>query len=258
MSLESSLSEPMGSKTSRKFVVPCYMADSGYRFRATSFMDIAQDMAIAGSEELGFGHDLMDGVHTAWVLYRMYFKFLRPVAWRESLTVNTWHKGQEGLVFLRDFEVLDAEGERAIVGTSSWVVLDTEKRSFVKDEDLPPFISTAAQNTECAVDIPAPKVAIPLRLEKKFVREHVVRYSDTDFNGHTNNVKYVVWAMDSIDQEFASSHQVREITVNFNRETHLGDKVELFVAEDLSGEDSIWYVEGLVDGRPSFAVKMVY
>ena len=249
---------PMGKKTTRQFAVPCYMADSGYRFRATSFMDIAQDMAIAGSEELGFGHDLMDSVHTAWVLYRMYFKFLRPVQWREDLTINTWHKGLDGLVFLRDYELLDAKGERAAVGTSSWVVLDTEKRTFVRNEDLPSFVSGEPQNTEPAVEFAAPKVAIPGRLEKKLARTHVVKYSDTDFNGHTNNVKYVVWAMDSIDQEFASTHQVSEVSVNFNRETRLGDTVELFVAEDLTETSRVFYVEGMVDGRQSFAVKLVY
>ena len=248
----------MGTKTTREFVVPCYMADSGYRFRATSFMDIAQDMAIKGSEELGFGYDLMDSVHTAWVLYRMYFKFLRPVAWREHLTINTWHKGLEGLVFLRDFELLDAKGERCVIATSSWVVLDTEKRSFVRNEDLPPFISGEPQNSEPAVELPAPKVVIPARLEKRLVREHVVKYSDTDFNGHTNNVKYVVWAMDSIDQEFASAHQVSEVTVNFNREARLGDKVELYLAEETTETGRVFYVEGMVEGKQSFAVKMVY
>lgn len=248
----------MEKKTTRSFVVPCYMADSGYRFRATSFMDIAQDMAIAGSEELGFGHDLMSEVHTAWVLYRMYFKFLRPVLWRESLTINTWHKGLEGLVFVRDYELLDAAGERAAVGTSSWVVLDTDKRSFVRNEDLPPFISPAPQNTENAVEFQAPKVVIPSRLEKRLVREHIVRYSDTDFNGHTNNVKYVVWAMDSIDQDFASTHPVSEVAVNFNREARLGDTVELYVAEETVDGSRVFFVEGVVDGRQSFAVKIVY
>ena len=249
----------MASKTSRTFVVPCYMADSGYRFRATSFMDIAQDMALAGSEELGFGYDMMNSVHTAWVLYRMYFKFQRPVMWRDSLKVNTWHKGLDGLVFLRDFEVLDAAGERAIVGTSSWVVLDTEKRSVVRNDEMPSFISPEAQCTEDAVAAPAPKVAIPSRLEKRLVREHTVRYSDTDFNGHTNNVKYVVWAMDSIDQDFVSSCPVSEVSVNFNREARLGDVVEIFVAEDPdAAQGRTFYVEGVVGGLQSFVVKMVF
>ena len=246
------------NKTTRSVVVPCYMADDDFRLRASAFMDLAQDMALQGSQELGFGFDKLNSVHMGWVLYRMYFKFLRPVIWRENLTMNTWHKGVEGLVFLRDFELLGSDGARAVVGTSSWVVLDMQNRSFIRTDKLPEFVDPNPQNTEDAVEERAPRVVIPQGLEKILVREHTVRYSDTDFNGHTNNVKYVVWAMDSIDQEYASSHQVCEVAVNFNRETRLGDRVELFLAEEPVASGRTFYIEGLVDGRQSFAVKIVY
>ena len=174
------------------------------------------------------------------------------------MTINTWHKGLEGLVFLRDYELLGDDGRRAVVGTSSWVVLDMQNRSFVRTEDLPDFVNPVPQNTENAVEAPAPKVVIPSGLEKTLIKEHTVQYSDTDFNGHANNVKYVVWAMDCIDREFASTHQVSELTVNFNRETRLGDRVELFLAEEPAASGRAFYVEGFVAGRQSFIVKMVY
>ncbi len=234
------------------------MTDGEYRLRASAFMDVAQDMALQGSQELGFGFDIMNGVHLGWVLYRMCFKFLRPVIWREHLTMNTWHKGQEGLVFLRDFELIGSDGKRAVVGTSSWVVLDMQNRSFVRNDALPPFISPEPQNTENAMEMPAPKVVIPSSLEKKLVSEHTVQYSDVDFNGHTNNVKYVVWAMDSIDREYVTTHQVSEVAVNFNRETRLGDILQIYTAEEDSGSGRTFYVEGFVDGRQSFAVRIVY
>lgn len=246
------------NKTTRDFDVPCFMTDGEYRLRASAFMDVAQDMALQGSQELGFGFDKMNPVHLGWVLYRMYFKFLRPVIWREHMTMNTWHKGQEGLVFLRDYELLGSDGGRAVVGTSSWVVLDMQNRSFVRNESLPEFVNPEAQNRENAVEFPAPKVVIPSSLTKTVVREHTVQYSDIDFNGHTNNVKYVVWAMDCIDRAFTSTHQVSEVAVNFNRETRLGDKVELQMAEETTDAARTFYVEGFVEGRQSFAVKLVF
>ena len=246
------------NKTTRNIDVQSYMTDGEYRLRASAFMDVAQDMALQGSQELGFGFDSMNAVHMGWVLYRLYFKFLRPVIWREQMTVNTWHKGLEGLVFLRDYELLGADGERAVVGTSSWVVMDMQNRSFVRNDALPPFVNPEPQNTEDAVKERAPKVVIPPGLERKPVREHIVCYSDTDFNGHTNNVKYVVWAMDRIDPEYASTHQVKEIAVNFNRETRLGDRIMIHTAEDATDTGRIFYVEGFVDSLQAFAVKIVY
>ena len=153
-------------KTTRDFEVKCFMTNQDYRLRAAAFLDEAQDMALQGSDELGFGYDRMNAFHLGWVLYRMYMKFLRPVTWRDKVTMNTWHKGMEGLVFLRDFELIAGDGQRSAVATSSWVVLDMDKRSFVKKEDFPDFINTDPQCTENAVEFAAPKVVIPSGLEK--------------------------------------------------------------------------------------------
>ena len=99
---------------------------------------------------------------------------------------------------------------------------------------------------------------IPSGLEKTMARTHVVKYSDTDFNRHTNNVKYVVWALDSIDQDYVFSHPIQELAINFNRETRLDDVVELWTAEQTTEENHIFYVEGLVEGRQVFIVKLVF
>ena len=64
--------------------------------------------------------------------------------------------------------------------------------------------------------------------------------------------------MDCIDRAFTSTHQVSEVAVNFNRETRLGDKVELQMAEETTDTSRVFYVEGFVEGRQSFAVKLVF
>ena len=248
---------PMG-KTTRDFEVKCFMTNQDYRLRAAAFLDEAQEIAMKGSDELDFGYDIMNASRLGWVLYRMYMKFLRPVVWRDKVTLNTWHKGMEGLVFLRDFELIAADGQRSAVATSSWVVLDMDKRTFVRKEDYPDFINTDPQCTESSVEFAAPRVVIPSGLDKVLSRTHKVKYSDIDFNGHTNNVKYVVWAIDSVDQDFVVSHPLQELAINFNRETHLGDNVELYVAEETVGTGRVFFVEGMVEGKQSFIVKLVY
>lgn len=234
------------------------MTDSCYRLRASSFMDLAQVMAMEGSRSLGFGYDRLDPEHKAWILYRMQFKFIRPVFWEDKVTINTWHKGLEGLVFLRDYELFGPDGELSVIGTSSWIVLDTRERTFVRNGNLPDFISAEPQCTDAVYDAPAAKVVVPKGLETEFVGIHTVAYSDVDFVGHTNNAKYVVWAMDCVDQEYVSRHQVREVTVNFNNESHLGDQVRLFRCCEETGESRTFYVEGFVGEKQSFAVKLVF
>lgn len=245
-------------KNTMTMEIPCYMTDSGYRLRASSFMDVAQEMAMEGSRSLGFGYDRLDPEHKAWILYRMQFKFLRPVLWRDAVTVKTWHKGLEGIVFLRDYEMLGADGKPSVLGTSSWIVLDTKARTFVHNANLPDFISAEPQCLDSAYDHAAQKVVLPRGVELDFVGIHTVAYSDVDFIGHTNNAKYVAWAMDCVDQEYVSSHQVSEVTVNFNSETHLGDQVRMYRYCEKTEESLVCFVEGIVGDRQSFAVKLVF
>lgn len=238
--------------------IPCYMTDCSYRLRASSFMDLAQVMAMEGSESLGFGHDRLGRERKTWVLYRMQFKFLRPVVWKEKVTMSTWHKGQEGLVFLRDYELLGEDGGQSVIGTSSWIVLDTGTREFVRGDSLPECISVEPQCSGSVYDAPARKVAFPRSALLTPAAEHTVSYSDVDFIGHTNNAKYVQWAMDSIDAGFVSSHPVKEVTVNFNKESRLGDVVRIYTVKVQEDGADVFYVEGKAGDTQSFAVRMVF
>lgn len=245
-------------KNSMTLEIPCYMTDCNYRLRAASFMELAQVMAMEGSVSLGFGYDRLDKEHKAWILYRMQFKMLRPVLWKDKVTIKTWHRGLEGVSFLRDYELLGEDGEQSVIGTSSWIVMDTEKRSFVRNEDLPDFISAVPQCAESVLGAPARKVVFPRGAELETACEHIVAYSDVDFVGHTNNVKYVVWAMDAVDPEVSSSLPLKEVTVNFNNEARLGDKVSIYKHSERSDEGVVYFVEGFVGDRQSFAVKLIF
>lgn len=240
-------------------VVPCYMTDSMYRMKPSSFMSLAQEMAMSGAEILGFGYDdLFPTYHMGWVLSRFHFKFLKPVMWRDAVQVRTWHKGVQSVFYVRDFQIVDENDEALVIGTSSWVILNMESRSLVKMTELPPVVSTDPQLTESAIEELAPKVAMPRKYTPEHVCDHVVVYSDLDINGHTNNVRYIDWAMDCISPDVTLNSPVKEVFINFNKETRVGDVVALNVLEESEGEDRIFIVEGTVEGKQSFIAKLVF
>jgi acyl-ACP thioesterase len=69
---------------------------------------------------------------------------------------------------------------------------------------------------------------------------------------------YMQWAMDAVDYEIASSRPVKEFTINFNRETKMGDKVCIYRAVTQQDGELHIYVEGKVDGASSFIVDIVF
>jgi acyl-ACP thioesterase len=219
-------------------------------------MDMAQEIAYWAAHELGFGYDDLHVHHTAWVLSRLHFHFEKLPMWRDDVRLYTWHKGADGLFYLRDFILQDAAGDCLVTGTSSWVVIDEQTRRLVRPEELQDKL-----NTGCADDaIPerAPKVAMPRGAEPEPAGEHVVLYSDIDIIGHTNNARYMVWAMDCLDYETVSTRRVRDAYINFNKETTPGVTVQLFRLKTEEDGALVWYVEGRVDGKSAFCVKLVF
>ena len=236
--------------------IPCYQTNGNGVLKPASFMDLAQEIAYWAAQELGFGYDTLHIHHTAWVLSRMHVHFHRPVCWRDAVTLYTWHKGSNGLFYLRDFLLRSAEGERCVSATSSWVVIDERSRRLVRPEELAELMRLD-HAVEDAIAEPAPKVAFPkgdTRSEPgttEAAGEHRVVYSDIDILGHTNNARYVVWAMDCLPPE-AAARPFKDLYINFNKETRLGDTVQLFRLRQENG----WLVEGRVDGKSCFVVQL--
>ena len=240
-----------GYKFCQDLRVPCYQTNRQTVLKPAAFMDMAQEIAYWAASELGFGYDTLHVHHTAWVLSRMHIHFESFPMWREDVCLYTWHKGAEGLFYLRDFDLRNAAGESCIQGTSSWVVMDEQTRRIVRPEELQNLLSV--EKVDDAIAVPAPKVQLPREGQPEPAGEHTVAYSDLDIVGHTNNVRYVVWAMDCLPLDEAEK-PVKDLYINFNKETTHGQRVELFRLKD----GNVWYVEGRVEGKPCFVLKLEY
>ena len=240
-----------GYKFRQEVCIPCYQINQNALLRPSAFMDLGQEIADWAAMALGFGYENLHVHHTAWVLSRMHVHFNQSLKWRDNATLYTWHKGSNGLCYLRDFQLMGPDGSTAVQATSSWVVIDERTRHFVRPEDMPSALVLDYQ-VDDAIAEPAPKVVMP-KAETTQEGEHAVAYSDIDIIGHTNNARYVVWAMDCLPLEVAQQ-PMKDLYINFNKETTAGETVQLFRLQ----EGNAWYVEGRVDGKSCFVVKMEY
>lgn len=246
------------NKYTQEHIIPCYACDGAFALKPASFMDYAQEIAYLAATQLGFGYDALQEHHTAWVLSRMTMEFINLPKWRDAVTLLTWHKGVNGLFFMRDFQLVGESGEALAVATSSWLVINTETRRLVRSDDVLNMIPYTTQCNEDAIAEPAPKVTMPKGAPQEHVKDHPVVYSDVDFIGHTNNARYAVWAMDCIPNEVTFSSQVKRLDINFNRECKPGEIVSINrVREDIDGL-IIYYVEGTVEGKQAFIAKITF
>jgi acyl-ACP thioesterase len=237
-------------------VVNCYEVDSQKRLKPSAFMDMAQEIAYQAATALHFGYDEMQKYNGAWVISRLHFRFLRAPVWREHIKLFTWAKGTSGPFFLRDFEILDEKGESLVVGTSDWVLLDTIERKLGRDPMALGLVGEDAVCHENAIEELCPKIVMPHGIEPETVGSHTVGYSDIDFIGHTNNSKYMGWAMNAVDFGDAVSHRITDVRIGFTHETHAGDVVEIKRVVEKLDNGLRYSIEGLIGGKPSFTTHI--
>lgn len=240
-----------GYKFRQDICIPCYQTDAQMALKPAAFMDLAQEIAYWAARELGFGYESLHVHHTAWVLSRLHIRFHKAPRWQDEVALLTWHKGAAGLFYLRDFELKTPQGEILVDATSSWVVIDERTRRLVRPEDIQERLKTEPETAD-AIAEPAPKVVMSKGGEEA-VGLHRVSYADLDMIGHTNNARYVVWAMDCLPPEVTRT-PLKDLCINFNRETKEGDEVELFRQKD----GNAWYVEGRLEGKSCFTVKLEF
>lgn len=243
------------------YTVPSYMADRSFHLRPSSFMDMAQEIAHSAASHFHFGWDDLQLHHTAWVISRMHFKFIRPPKWRDDVALFTWHKCIDGPFYIRDFELRpqgdlnfeDSSGA-LITCTSSWIVMNMQTRAFARDEEIMRMVPESTQCHRDAIEEHCKKVVPPKDAER--FASHKIMYSDVDFLGHTNNARYIAWSMDSIGYEITSEHQVKDVRINFNKETKPGDEVELFRSHIKTEGQDTWFIEGKLDGKSCFCTQI--
>lgn len=234
--------------------VPCFMVDRHYRLRPAAFFDLAQNMAVLGSIQLGFGEEQLGPLGIAWVLARMEVQFIKDIRQHEKIEMQTWHKGMKGPFFVRDYKFIGEDGNTSAVSSSSWILMDIASRRAVRPDSFPGCVSTEAQCAEDAIEHIPGKVVPPRGETMVKVGEKRVDYSDVDTNQHANNAKYIVWAMDCLPDSLTSSRKVLDVSINFNKEARPGETVELY--HIVSGDSH--FVEGRIGDSQIFIVRFTF
>ncbi len=243
----------MNKILSQDHIITCYEADANQCMRPTAMLDLMQEAANVNASALGFGYDEMIGSNIAWVLSRIHVKFINTPKWRQEVNLKTWHKGVSKLFYLRDFILSDKEGNPMALATTSWLIIDLNTRRLVRNNDL--ALSDTDMN---AIAEPAEKVVLPVDIEPELVRKHPVTWSEVDTNGHVNNVKYAVWAIDAVMPEDIKERPLKEILINYDAEVMPGDVVKISRVRQETGTGLVYYITGKVADKQNFSVRLEF
>lgn len=214
------------------------------------------ELAARHANQLHFGFKDLSQENVYWVLSRLHVKILNYPGIDQKIKIQTWHKGIDRLFGLRDFRIIDKEGQVQVLAASAWLILDKNTGRPIRPDRFKELHTTKMDYH--AID------NIPEKLEP-LSGHHKVRYinpgyTELDINFHVNAGRYVAWIQDLYTPDFYRNFQISEFKINYLNETRFGSKVQILIKEESSRENLLTDVEGRIDGteNPAFRAHLLW
>ena len=218
--------------------------------RPSALLGILQEAATQAALELGVsGPEIRRKYNCLWMVTRSWLELDGPIRWNDLLDVKTWHRGASGASSYRDFDLF-REGKPIGQGTTVWVMADVDSRKLFRMKDLAEFRGTDGGERNKSVKLR--RIPMPEVFDRRTRRD--LRYSDTDINGHVNNIHYADFACDSLHLERMGRDKfVRSLQSGYVNECRAGETI--WVDTAVRGDD--WFARGEgEDGEKRFEFSL--
>lgn len=212
-----------------------YECDFNQELKPHAFFQHMSQAAGEHAARLGVGFDAFLARNLFWVHARMKIRFFRFPRLGDTVTLRTWPKTiQQKLFFVRDFEVLDANGQRLAAATSAWLVIDAVTRKLVPPHTLD--LSLPRHSDRSGLDEPLERLRCPAEGEERLCVR--AGYAAVDPLGHVNNSRYVEWICDSFPIETFRQNKLDWLQINYDHEVLPGEEVVVLAnpVEDAPGQ----------------------
>lgn len=225
---------PLQHEFTVPFKVRSYEVDTQGRATIASVCNYFQEAAGIHADHLQFDISQLQENGFTWVLYKMSVHLYRyPARW-EEIIVRTRPSEGDRIRALRDYELLDQNGERLAAAVSQWMVLNLRTRRPVRipDEILKLGIKQTSHIVEPDKN---PLKTTPLLPQE--ARTAVIRVGKhhLDMNGHVNNVAYISWFNGYLPDSVTSGRTCNRFDIQYMAECVAGD--EICIAQNAEQKD---------------------
>ena len=238
----------MNSNYEEQFRVHIVDTDLFGLCKPSSILNFLQETAGGHAQVLRIGRDdIVKEQHGIWMLVRLQYTLNRPIRTNETLTIKTWYCAPKGVFVQRDFEI-SVDGVCVGHAWSTWVIGNEETHALMKAEE---FLSGVGASDPALFTKKLGKIRMPKEMQDAGCRQ--AAYSETDINGHINNIRYADYACDTIHLEKLQNQYVCEMQITYSAECLAGERVHMQCTED----GKTYYVRGVdKDGKSHFDIRM--
>lgn len=218
----------------QKFLIDSRDVDLTGCARPSAILGYLQEAATGAAGELhATGRETREKYNAFWMIARMWYRLDKPLRWDEEVLIRTWHRGGRGASSYRDFDLIQ-DGKVIGEAVSTWVLADCDTFRLMRMDKLEEFQGT--DGGELCKSINLHRVKLPAQLHDR--QERTMRYSDTDINGHVNNVKYADFACDALHmEELLPGKFLSELQISYTNQCRAGETITVETAVEA---DQCW------------------
>lgn len=181
----------------------------------------------------GFGVNAINRVNHTWVLSRLSVEIGRRPKIDSRYSISTWISDFGRMLSTRNFELTDSSGECFAAAVSQWCIIDIDSRSLVNLNSLGD--NSYVVDTRPSPITPAARLG---RVTPTRVVEHTAGYTDIDFNGHFNTIRYIELLLNTLPFSLFEEVEGSEGAEGVDKAEHKGTlRLDIhFIHETLQGE----------------------
>jgi len=213
--------------------------DVANRWKASAIFSAQQEVAEKHCRFLHCSHHEMAARDAFFVLMRQRLDFVKYPCASDLVECTTWVGTPQRTAFSRFHSFDSPEGEHYGTVSAIWMICSLSDRRILQPASVLEVYPDSARD-----DLPAPgKLRFPGEPMRSM--NHIVSYSDMDYNGHANNTRYVEWCMNFFDIPSFFDRELSRFQINYVSELRGGEDVHL----DLHESDDGFSVRGRLDGE---------
>ena len=220
-----------GKAAGYSFKIEQYQCNLRRQLRFSHLLNMMLASADSHSTERGFGTEYLNDIGKTWVLSRFAVQMSKIPQRHQIITIETWVEGVTTLSTSRNFRLV-IEGETVGYGRSIWAMMDMTTRKAVDlySVERGPVVPFFAERFNSIEDFivkeeftefgapTSPPIEKPSRIavrESTLVREVPIYFSDIDFNGHINSIKYIDHLLDTYLLSWHKEHCIKRIDMAY-------------------------------------------
>ena len=237
----------------KELTVSYYETDANEALTLQNVVKYLMETAVGHTEDAGYTIEKLASENLGWVVLNWVIRIYSYPVYKEKLRLCTWAKPGSSLQATRYFKIKNEKDEVICEVVSRWALLDLVNRHPVRFSDTMNEAYCCAETAPFEPDSFNPAKENPENLVSE--RKTVVRRSETDTNGHTNNTVYIEWATNDVPDDIYLNYRAEEIKVLYRNECHEGNEVYIKTYKE-EKEDKILMITSMTNAENKVLCKM--